>query len=376
MLRPDHKLYGAVRMATKKRTNRAEIDWVGGIVSLPGLVTGEGHPYQPELLLWLTGDGLLVGIDTARPGELVDQIVANFRQTSRRPMVGPAHVPTRIRVASEDLAARLRAGLDEAITVVCAPTPELDAIVAVMSAQMGAGADAGEPATTYLAPGLDAGAMAAFFRAAAGLFEAKPWTIAPDDESLLLVTIEPFGLREAVVCFMGQMGESFGLILFADLDAYGAFLDASLALERGDEPELPPHFAVNFESGDDLNAALRDEVRARGWTLASEEAYPWLTAVDDSVIGRPPIAQELSMAEVLSLALPRVLGERAALIGARAGEEPFERTVTVEASAGSFEVKVRAIGEAEIAEHERAAIAARAPAPARKKKRKGAQSAR
>jgi hypothetical protein len=362
-------------MATKKRANRAEIDWVGGIVSLPGLVTGEGQPYQPELLLWLTGDGLIVGMDTARPGELVDQIVANFQQTSRRPMVGPAHVPTRIRVASEDVAARLRAGLGEAITVVCAPTPELDAIVAVMSAQLSAGV--GEPATTYLAPGLDADAMAAFFRAAKGLFEASPWTIAPDDESLLLVTCEPFGLREAVVCFMGQLGESFGLILFADLDGYDAFLDASLALEQGDEPELPPHFAINFESGDDLNAALRDEVRARGWPLASEEAYPWLTAVDDSVLGRPPTAKELSMAEALALALPPVLGERAALVHAWGGAEPFERTVTVEASTGSFEVNVRAIGEAEIAEHERAALAARAAAPARKKKKhKAARSAR
>jgi hypothetical protein len=264
-------------------------------------------------------------------------------------------------VASEEVAATLRAGLGDAITIVCAPTPELDAIVAAMSAQMAAGE--GEPATTYLAPGLDAEAMAAFFRAAAGLFEAKPWTIAPDDESLLLVTIEPFGLREAVICFMGHLGESFGLVLFPDLDGYDAFLEASLALERGEEPELPPHFAINFESGADLNTALRDEVSARGWALASEEAYPWLTAVDGDLLGRPPTASEISMAEVLSLALPPVLTEKAALRRAWAGEEPFERTVTVEARAGSFEVKLRAVGEAEIVEHERAALAAR-PTPA------------
>lgn len=179
--------------------SRADIDWVGGIISLPGRVTGEGEPYRPELLLWLTADRLIVGMDTARPGELIDHIVTHFQQTSRRPMVGPPHVPTWIQVASEEVARALRAGLGDAITVVCAPTPELDAIVAVMSAQMSA--DAGEAATTYLAPGLDAEAMASFFRAAAGLFEARPWTIAPDDESLLLVTSEAFGLSEAVICF-------------------------------------------------------------------------------------------------------------------------------------------------------------------------------
>jgi hypothetical protein len=343
-------------MATKKRVNRSDIEWVGGIVSLPGYVTGEGEPYRPELLLWITADGLIVGMDTARPGELIGQIVAHFQQTSRHPMVGPAHVPTRIRVASEEVAGALRAGLGEGITVVCAEAPEIEAIVEAMSAQLSA--EEGESAQTYLAPGLDEEAMAAFFRAAAGLFAARPWAIAPDDESLLLVTCEALGLREAVVCFMGHLGESFGLVLFRDLDGYEAFLEASLALDRGEEPDLPPHFAINFERGADLNPALETEVRERGWTLAGEEAYPWLTAVDGDMLGRPPTPSELSMAEVLALALPQVLREKEALLRAWLGEGAFSRTVTVDAHAGSFELTFRAMGEAELAEYERAAIAA------------------
>ena len=43
-------MYGAGPMATKKHATRSDIDWVGGIVSLPGHVTGEGEPYRPELI--------------------------------------------------------------------------------------------------------------------------------------------------------------------------------------------------------------------------------------------------------------------------------------------------------------------------------------
>ncbi len=351
-------------MATKKRAKKAETEWVGGIVSLPGHITGEGEPYRPEALFWLTSDGLIVGMDTARPGELLGRAVEHFRETSRRPMIGPAHVPASIRVASEELAGALRKALGDEVTIVAAPTPELDAIVAAMIEKMNA--DEGEVATTYLAPGIDAEAMAAFFRAAAALYEAKPWTVAPDDESLLLITCEAFELREAVVCFMGQLGESFGLILFPDLDAYDAFLNAAVALQDGEEPELPPHFAINFEPGENLNPELRDEVAKHGWKVASPEAYPWLTAVDALVLGRPPTPIELSLAEVLALALPQVLTERAALLRAWKGEEAFSRALTVEARAGSYELTIRAIGEAEFEKHQSGTLDAAPPAPAAK----------
>jgi hypothetical protein len=368
-------------MATKKGAKRAAIDWVGGIVSLPTFVEEEGGPYRPELMLWMTSQGQIVGMDTARPGELKGQIVQHFWQSSRRPMMGPPHVPTSIRIASEELAAALRAELGSEIAVVCAPTPELDLVVAAMTQQMAA---EGEPATTYLAPGLDAAAMGAFFEAAAGLFDAKPWTIAVDDESLLLVTCEALGLRDAVICFMGQLGESVGLVLFHDLDGYDAFIAAALALELGEQPELPAHFAINFESADALNAELREEIAAHRWKVASPEAYPWLTAIDADVIGRPPTAAELTRAEVLALALPEVLAEKAALLRAWAGQEAFSRTFTVAASQGSFELTIRAIGEAEIDERaRRAAPAARVTRPvdpaaerARKAKRKAERSAR
>ena len=60
-------------------------------------------------------------------------------------------------------------------------------------------------------------------------FQPKPRAIALDDESLLLVTCEALGPREAVICFMGQLGESFGLALFQELGGYDALIAAAVA---------------------------------------------------------------------------------------------------------------------------------------------------
>ena len=43
-------------MAPKKK--RAGVEWVGGVVPMPAYVTGEGEPYRPEVLLWMSADGV------------------------------------------------------------------------------------------------------------------------------------------------------------------------------------------------------------------------------------------------------------------------------------------------------------------------------
>jgi hypothetical protein len=369
-------------MATRKRA-KAAIEWVSGIISLPGSVTGEGEPYQPELLLWAATNGPVLGMEVGRPGTLKGRIVDHFWQTARAPMGGPAHVPTRIRVASEEIAGTLRAGLDEGIEILCAPTPEIDVVLAALSDQM----SQLEEVTTYLAPGIEADAVAAFFHAAAGLFRAKPWDIAPDDQSLISVTIEALGAREAVLSVIGQMGESLGVVLFPDLDAFQAYLDAGDALGQGEEPIVPPHLSINFDNGAELHPALQKEIEDHGWEVASASAYPTLVVVDADVIGRPPTARELTLAEVLALALPQLLSEKEELQSAWKGEEAFSRTMTVAAHAGPFAVTLRALSEEEslaagASAHEETAPAglikqpAKAADPAKKDKRKAARKAR
>lgn len=45
---------------TTKNKQRTGIEWVGGLVSMPTYVTGEGEPYRPEALFWMSASGAVL----------------------------------------------------------------------------------------------------------------------------------------------------------------------------------------------------------------------------------------------------------------------------------------------------------------------------
>lgn len=284
------------------RNERTGSEWTGGLAPMPAWVTGEGDPYRPEMLMWLNAEGLVVGHAVGRPGELLGDACESLRNAIERPMAGTAQSPQRVRVASPALAEALRAGYP-GMEVVCAPTPEFDDVLQAMRESMDPQPDDEQ---SYLSPGVDPEAVAAFFRAAATLYRAKPWAIVPSDQSLISVTIEQFGLTEAVLSVIGQMGQSLGFVLFSGIDDYLSFVAASDAIERGLEPTLPTHFALNFERKAELSAGLRNEI-----------------------------------AEVLALALVRLLGEKRALLAAWNGGEAVTRSLRVPAHGGDVAVTLR-----------------------------------
>jgi hypothetical protein len=314
------------------------VEWVGGIAFMPVYVTGEGEPYRPEALLWIGAEGAVLGSTVVKPGQALGLACESLQSAMKRPMYGRAHAPARVRVASPELAEVLCAG-HHSIAIVCAPTPELDEVLAAMRETMCKGA---ETEFSYLSSMTGPEAIAAFFRAAAGLFRARPWEIAPGDRSPLSVTIEALGLRDAPLSVMGQMGESLGLVLFPDIEHYDAFLDAADALERGEKPLMPPHLSLNFEPGAKLDAALRKEIARYGWEVAGADAYPRLLALDEDMIARPLTARDFTVAEAVALALPGFLADRNALRAAFEGGEPLCRTFTVSARSGRLEVVLRA----------------------------------
>src|SRR5690606_4096345 len=125
------------------------------------------------------------------------------------------------------------------------------------------------------------------------------------------------------------------------------YLEAADAMEHGEEPTMPPHFALNFERGAELSAALRKEIAEHHWEVAGADAYPWLVAVDEDLVARPPTAEEVTIAEAIALALPKVLEEKKALLAAWNGGEPVARTLLVATHAGDVEVSLRAPYEQE-----------------------------
>jgi len=320
---------------SKKAT---DIEWIGGAVVMPAYVTGEGEPYRPEVLVWMGADGAILGSTVAKPGELLAMANDSLQNAMEQPIYGRPHSPTQVRVASTELADALRAG-HPGIDVVCAPTPELDEMLALMREKM---AEDGATEQSYLSPEITPEAMAAFFKAAATLFRTKPWKLVPDDQSLFSVTIEQLGVRDAAMSVIGQMGQSFGLIVFSGLDDFEAYLDAADVIELGVDPQMPPHFALHFERGAELAPELRKEISEHHWEVAGADAYPWLVAVDEELVARPPTGEEVTMAEVIALALTNVMAEKKALRKAWDGGEPVVRTLSVTSHAGEIEVTLRA----------------------------------
>lgn len=323
-------------MARKKKTG---VEWVGGIAVMPGYVTGEGEPYRPEALLWLDNRQLVLGVSVEKAGQLLTRASANLSETMAKPMVGKADQPTRIRVATTELAEVLRAGHPN-LDIVVGPTPEVDAVMASMREHMGDHADEEQ---TYLGPGLTPDAVASFFRSAATLYRAHPWAHIPANRSVFSVTIEQFGLRDAALVVIGQMGESHGFILFGSFDEYLLFHEAASALERPEDLTLPRHFALNFERGADLSPSLRKEVSKHRWEVAGAEAWPWPVAVDPDLVARPPSAKELTFTEAICLSLPQLLMQRTALeVAWKGASPPITTTVKVSTHAGDVAVTLRA----------------------------------
>lgn len=320
------------------KTKKAQVEWVGGVAQMPSSVVGEGAPYRPEALLWLDPtDGVVLGMTVAKPGEILAGAVESLTQTIARPMVAKARAPQRIRVASQDLAQALRVG-HPTLEVVCAPTPEVDVVMDSMREHLAAE----HQVQTYLGPGVSPALMASFFHSAAALYRAKPWGVVPADQNFLAVTIEEFGLRDAVLVIIGHLGDSFGFILFSTFDDFDAFHEAASALERGEEAfRMPRHSALNFERGADLDPSMRKEVSKHGWEVAGPAAYPVPIVVEEDVVARPATVDEVNALEAIALALPQLL---------RSHQQDLTAAWNDEAAVVSSQVKVKTHGgEVEVA---------------------------
>lgn len=328
-------------MAKGKR----DVEWIGGIVEMPAYVTDEGEAYRPEVLVWMNADGVLVGTTMGKPGELISAASEDLQEALASPESG--RPPTRIRVASPELATALRAGHPK-VDVVVAATPELDDVATSMRQYLDAHDDGEDAEQSYLAGGHTAEAMDSFFHAAAALYRAKPWKVVPDDECLLSVSVDALGVRGAVVSVIGQMAESFGFIVFESIADFDRYIRAVDAAQRGEEPNLPRHFSVNFDRGAELSASMRKEVAQHQWEVAAADAYPWILAVERDRVPRPPTAKELALAECICLALPEVLRDKKKLMDAWDKGEPYEKTVGVKAHAGLVHVAVRAPHEDDV----------------------------
>ena len=139
---------------------------------------------------------------------------------------------------------------------------------------------------------------------------------------------------------IGQLGESFGLLLFDSEDELEQFGSAMEAMEEGGQPDVPPYLVLNFERGAELAPGLRREIAVNHWEVASVDAYPVLLSMQPGMLSRPATARELAVMEVVALALPMLLDDVEALQEAWGGGDDSICSMCVDGYGGEFDVVI------------------------------------
>ncbi len=332
--------------------NPDAVEWIGGIFAVPAVPAGavgaagaggdeEDEPGACEGLFWVDADGAIVNASVAQTGELLPIACASLQRAIEMPRDGWRRTPTRIRVASPELAAVLRAGCPE-LDVVCAPTPNLErALTPILQRIFDTLREGHLVAPTYLAPGVAPEAVAALFRAVASLERAWPPDIALDDEFILAVTVEQLGVQDAIVSVFGQEDEIYSVTVFPSIDDFDVYRDAMHAIELGWVPELPPHLTLSFGCSETLASELLAEIAEYGWEVAGPTAYPRLISLVPPLAARLPRAEEVALVEAIVLALAAALDDRDvrdALGAAWMGDERATHTLSVHGHQGEIAV--------------------------------------
>jgi hypothetical protein len=310
--------------------NDAHLEWVGGLAQIPVRIEDEG--IFPEGLFWLGPNGVLLRSEMGRPGELAARVGASLRDAMERPLIGGPHRPRRLRVASAELAARIRDEHPD-IDVVCAATPEVDAAVDDLMRHLREGR---RQRDAYLASDAEPDAMASFFRAAAHLYGALPRV---RRDQFVLATIDDLGVNLATVAVMGHGPAYCGLLVFWSSEDAVAFMDAADAIVRGEAPGLPPHLALTF--GTIASAEVAAEVVARGWSVAADDGFPSIRVFEDGG-WRQHDAREMAILEALALALPPFLD---LVRAASDGQDSVSQLIAVAAHRGRTVVKLLALSD-------------------------------
>ncbi|MBI4818867.1 MAG: hypothetical protein HY791_21530 [Deltaproteobacteria bacterium] len=133
----------------------------------------------------------IVGSALSLPGEGLSPILKLLEESMRKPMAGQPRSPDIVRVADAELAAALRVRFPDRFQIVLGPTPELHEVVDLMRDHF----SSDEPGVPEYLDSIAPEKIAALHRAAARLYRAAPWHIAPGDQSVVTADLEAAGSK-------------------------------------------------------------------------------------------------------------------------------------------------------------------------------------
>jgi hypothetical protein len=308
---------------TNKPRLRVAEEWVGGRRLMPSYVLEDG-PYRPELVIWLdvTND-LIVATEVLKPGRPLSVDADLLASAMKRPIGGKPRTPGSIRVENAALAALLRDRLGPDVRIEVAETPELDRVLELMSEAM----PGDEQDASYLEDGrIPAASMRRFFSAAARLWQTAPWKNVYDSQ-ILRLDCPALNARDKVVSIIGNLGESFGVLVFDSLDGFEAMAGLAEADMADKQPmSVGTHiFSINFERGSDIPKTMRREIDRHGWTVPDANAYPHIQRIDPDCTIRPLTDRDVVFATACTEAIAGFFARHGNDIGAGTFERASER---------------------------------------------------
>jgi hypothetical protein len=200
--------------------------------------------------------------------------------------------------------------------------------------------DGDEPESYLEAGRVSVETLAAFFKVAARLYRAAPWKLAWDSQVLAL-DVPAYGVQGACLSIIGQLKESFGLLVFESYEKYRALERASEQHQESGQPleSLGTSvLALNFDRGADIPPPMRQEIGAHGWEVAGPEAYPRVMLTEPDVLARPLTDRDVRLVTVAAAAVTAFVARHRDVFEAWS---PVPRTHEVEVEVGTEKVTAR-----------------------------------
>lgn len=286
------------RRLRRKHAN-ATMDWVAGVVAVEsqavgeppsaiavwmqdGQVLGQRPAPAPDLHDWDSPDG---------PGIALVQLLLEIVEQK----TGPA--PLRVRIEAPECAQFLRRFAPPFVTVVCAPTPELNRWFETRLTEV--------PAST--APhALDFRELPSLERLASEIFEIKPWFfVAP--LTVFHLRAPALGLENAALTFLAERNGQASVYVFAQR----AELEATLRSGISGAFDALPGCELAFERKANLGADERRTLTEAGWWFPADDPdlQPRGRYQEGRLEFRPLTERELEVLRVGMFALQSMFGE-------------------------------------------------------------------
>jgi tetratricopeptide (TPR) repeat protein len=279
--------------------NPAEV-WQGGIVRMPAWVEKgpNGKPYRPWCAFWVSlRTGLVnqkMNTDTgANDPALLLEALLDFGLD--RKLAGCR--PSRVEVASEELAAYLRQALGDAGVAVTV-TKDLAALNEVLVHLGGHMRGKPLPPNATDGSGVTVDRMRAFAAAAHDFFRAAPWQHLSDEDLVHVESPIAKGLRHLTV--LGGAGQTFGVGFYETPKEFEALFDS---------PDPEAYFerhgkwAVLYGPVSDMSFGDADLWEEHSLPVAADQAYPVAVWFGPGGEVRRPDARTLSDMEGVLRAL-------------------------------------------------------------------------